>query len=185
MKTITSQSIGTLRQSKEFNDWWESEPIAIPFFDGLPLSITFMDLQPAQDSAFIKEADEALVQFLAMDSAARLELSDLVHQNCMEFLQAIGYDEEDKPLWDIKDKHDIWKFVRPEEIHLARRQRRDKDVYLMIACECDWEQEHGLQLVFRRGQQLTRISEQDGWLTTADAYDTPDEADELLRDFQQ
>lgn len=50
-------------------------------------------------------------------------------------------------------------------------------------CECDWEEEHGLQLVFRQGKKLTRISDQDGHLTEADAYDKPDEEDELLSKF--
>jgi len=52
-----------------------------------------------------------------------------------------------------------------------------------VACECDWEPEHGLQLVFRQGRKLTRISAQDGHLTEADAYDKPDEEDELLSKF--
>ena len=52
-----------------------------------------------------------------------------------------------------------------------------------MACECEWEQEHGLQLVFRQGKKLTRVSDQDGHLTKADAYGIPDNEDKLLSAF--
>jgi hypothetical protein len=56
-------------------------------------------------------------------------------------------------------------------------------MYVQIACQCDWEQEHELQLVFRQGRKLTRISYFDGHLTESDAYGKPDEEDELLSGF--
>lgn len=51
---------------------------------------------------------------------------------------------------------------------------------LPSTCGCEWEEEHGLQLVFKEGKKLTRISGYDGHITAADAYDIPDEQDELL-----
>lgn len=32
----------------------------------------------------------------------------------------------------------------------------------MISCECEWENEHGLQLIFKDGKSLTRVSSVDG-----------------------
>jgi hypothetical protein len=101
----------------------------------------------------------------------------------MDFLDAVEYDEADEPLRQINNKNEIWEFIQPTEIYISRRHRRDNDIYLQVSCECDWEQEHGLQLVFRQGKKLTRISDQDGHLTEADAYDKPDEEDELLSKF--
>jgi hypothetical protein len=80
----------------------------------------------------------------------------------------------------IKDKNEIWNFVYPSDIFVSRRHRRDKDIYITLACECEWNKEHGLQFVFRQGKKLTRISNQDGHLTEADAYDKPDSKDKLL-----
>ena len=68
---------------------------------------------------------------------------------------------------------------------MARRSRRYEDIYINVTCECEWEKEHGLQIVFRQGKQLTRISEQDGHLTEADAYDKPDKEDALLNQFNK
>ncbi|WP_180970290.1 DUF6985 domain-containing protein [Deinococcus planocerae] len=32
--------------------------------------------------------------------------------------------------------------------------RRDREVYVGVACECAWEEEHGPQRVSRRGERL-------------------------------
>lgn len=177
---VVSKVIGVLFQNEQFEDWWESDLIKVPFFDNKKLKITFMDFIPRSDQSFIDEADKALENFLLKGKIERTEYSDLVYKNCMEFLNAVEYDEADKPLRDIKEKVEIWNFVYPQEIYISRRSRRDKDVYISIACECQWEQEHGLQLVFRQGKRITRVSDQDGHLTEADAYDKPDSEDELL-----
>lgn len=182
-KEITSAIIGQLRQDNDFPDWWKSAGIEIPFFGNKKLPVTFMDFEPDHDNTFIEEADKALANFIKLTVDDRNAISDLAHKNCIDFLEAIGFDEADKPMWDIKDKNEIWNFIHPKEIYVSRRHRRDNDIYIQVACECDWEEEHGLQLVFRQGRKLTRISDQDGHLTEADAYDKPDEEDELLSKF--
>lgn len=182
-KFITSEIIGALFQKDQFNDWWESEPIEIRFFDNKKMKITFMDFLPESDSNFIDEADQALTNFLNLTSKDRNSISELAYKNCMDFLEAVELDEADEPLRQMKDHNEIWNFIQPSEIYVTRRPYQEQDIYIQIACECDWEQEHGLQLVFRQGKQLTRISDQDGHLTEADAYDKPDEEDELLSQF--
>ncbi|KXH85808.1 DUF6985 domain-containing protein [Chryseobacterium kwangjuense] len=179
-KEIISKVIGPLQQDEDFPDWWKNTGTEIPFFNHEQLDITFMDFEPEHDAAFIEEADQALANFLQLTVEDRKSISELVYKNCMDFLEAVGYDEDDEPLWEIKDHEEIWNFVYPSEILVSRRHRRDQKVYVQIACSCEWEQEHGLQLVFREGKQLTRVSSQDGHLTEADAYDKPDSEDELL-----
>ena len=180
---ITSQVIGQLEQDAKFKDWWKSKPVEIPFFDNKALTITFMDFTPGKDTAFLPEADQALTNFFKLHSADRNSISALAYSNCMDFLDAVGFDETDQPFSEIKDKNEIWKLIHPSEIYVTRRPYKEQDIYVQIACECDWEQEHGLQLVFRQGKKLTRISAQDGHLTEADAYARPDEEDELLSKF--
>jgi hypothetical protein len=84
---------------------------------------------------------------------------------------------------NFQNINEIWTLVNPSEIYLNRRDRKDKDIYLVVSCGCDWEEEHGLQLVFRQGKKLTRISGHDGHITESDAYDTPDDEDLLLSSF--
>jgi len=183
-KEIISKIIGRLKQEDSFPDWWKSEEIAIPFLDNDKLTITFMDFEPEHDKTFIEEADQALTNFLKLDVNDRNLISDLAYKNCMDFLDAVEFNEADEPLRQIKNHNEIWKYIQPTEIYITRRPYKEQDIYVQIACECDWEQEHGLQLVFRQGKKLTRISDQDGHLTEADAYDKLDEENELLSRFK-
>jgi hypothetical protein len=177
---ITSRIIGQLKQVERFPDRWKSKGIEIPFFDNEKLTIIFLNFEPEHDNTFVEEADQALSNFLKLTSADRNSISGLAYRNCMNFLDAIGFDEAGDPLRLINKQDEIWKFIYPTEIFVIRRHRGDNDIYVQIDCECDWEQEHGLQLVYRQGKQLTRISEQDGHLTEADAYDKPDVEHEFL-----
>lgn len=180
---IISKIIGRLKQVDNFPDWWKSDQIEIPFFDNEKLAITFTDFEPERDNTFIDEADQALTNFFKLKAEDRNSISDLAYENCMEFLDAVGFDEADESFTQITDKNEIWNFIHPTDIYITRRPYADQDMYVQVVCECDWEEEHGLQLVFRQGRKLTRISEQDGHLTEADAYDKPDEEDELLSKF--
>ena len=179
-REIKSKVIGQLRQDETFSDWWTSQEIEIPFFDKEKFAITFMDFEPEKDKTFMEEADRALANFLGLGAQDRLAISELVFKNCEECMEALDDEDVNEDLRQIKDAKEIWNFVYPSEIYVARRERRDKKIYIQIACDCDWEEEHGLQLVFRQGKKITRVSDQDGHLTEADAYDKPDSEDELL-----
>jgi hypothetical protein len=44
----------------------------------------------------------------------------------------------------------IWEHVQlGSELHVSRRRHGDQAVYISFECNCDWEPEHGLQLVFK------------------------------------
>lgn len=173
---LTSEVAGPLTQDESIADWLRSAPIPVPFFDNKKLAVTFMEIAP-------EEANDALRNFLQLTSADRLGISDLVYESYTDFLDEVDFDGVEEGLSDIKEDHEIWNFVYPTDIYVSRRHRRDMDIYICISCECGWEKEHGLQLVFRQGKKLTRISDEDGHLTEADAWDKPDEEDELLSKF--
>ncbi|WP_424244236.1 hypothetical protein Dip510_001437 [Elusimicrobium posterum] len=180
---IRSNILGDLSQNKDFPDWWESKGIEISFFDNKILPITFMDFEPEHDKTYIEEADKALENFLKLDHNYRKSISELVYQNCKDFIEAVGIEDFDESLTKIKDKNDIWNFVYPSHLYIKRRPYKEQDIYVQIECECAWEEEHGLQLVFRQGKKITRVSEIDGHLTEADAWNKADEEDELLSKF--
>ncbi|RDH43718.1 hypothetical protein B9G39_09845 [Zooshikella ganghwensis] len=46
----------------------------------------------------------------------------------------------------------------------------DKAIYISLSCECDWEEEHGLLLVFKEGRYINKLGGYDGHLTNSDAY---------------
>ncbi|MEP0265545.1 hypothetical protein [Dokdonia sp.] len=164
MKTIESNILGTLKQAKGFDDWWESDPVAISFFEDKKTTITYMDVVPDNDPTFIEEADQAIKTFLSKEREDRFDISALAYKNCMDFLRAVEFDEADQPLWDIEHENDIWKFIYPHDIYVTRGHGKDDGIYINVACECEWEQEHGFQMIFKRGNQLVKLSEQDGYI---------------------
>lgn len=170
---LDSKIVGKLIRDEAFSDWWRSGEIFVPMLEQ-KISIVFMDFEPTQDEKFMDQADEALSHFLSFDKAYRDSISGLAYRNCIEFLDAVEYDEDDEPLRLIRNENEIWKFIYPTEILVAKDASSENGIYVIVACDCEWEREHGLQLVFKNGKQLTRVSEQDGHWSDADAYGTPD-----------
>ena len=48
--------------------------------------------------------------------------------------------------------------------------RRSRGIYISLECNCDWEPEHGLQIVFKNGLKVNKVGPYDGHLTNSDAY---------------
>jgi hypothetical protein len=53
---------------------------------------------------------------------------------------------------------------------VTRDRRRGRQAHVSVECECDWEPEHGLQIVVRDGAAVTKVGPFDGHLTNAAAY---------------
>ena len=132
--------------------WWISRPVPLPFFSGLELKFTISF--PPGENGFPVDVGAAVKRFLALTAADRLAATEPVFENYRDFLDLTDID----PL-PVTVPEDIWNFVSPTKVLVSRE---DDDVYIQVLCECDWEVEHGLQLVYRRGDMLTRVSEQDG-----------------------
>ena len=109
--------------------------------------------------------------------------SKYIFEVCKETLDNFDNNEFIDTFLSLKSEKEIWKYIHPSEILISRRPYNDQDIYIVAACECDCEREHGLQLVFRQGKKLTRVSGQDGHITEADAFDKPDKEDKLLSKF--
>lgn len=159
---IQSAVVGRLTNT-EYDDWWTAiDEVDIPFFNNEKMPVSFTDFNPNEDHSFIEEADELLRNFLAQDNSHRLTVSAYVYQNCMDFLDAIGYDDADDAMWKMKQPEEVWQFVKCTGLYVSREPYEDKGVYLQLLCDCDWEQEHGLQLVYNKQGKLVRVSAQDG-----------------------
>lgn len=156
--TITSSILGEMQQDSNFDDWWESKPKKLSWFNDQYISIRYIDFNPNEDPTFIKEADKTVKNILAMTASDRLLVSKYVYQNCMDFLEIVEYQERDQPLWDMKKLEEVWSFVNLSSINIVRNFDDDEKVYAVFHFDCDWEDEHGLQLVFNNQAKLTRVS---------------------------
>ena len=174
MKTIQSGIIGELTQDKNFEQWWKSELIEIPLLNNKKVEIAFIDFIPEIDTDFIKEADEALKVFLEKSEYEKTLLTPLLFKHCMKYRNASGSDQVDQNLWKIKDENKILDFISGEHIIVTRSHGKNEMIYVNLNCECEWDKEHGLQILYRKGQKLTRISEQDGDISEVDFYENPE-----------
>lgn len=78
---------------------------------------------------------------------------------------------EDEGFPIIQSQKDVWEFIHfGDEMYFCKRDY-DKKIYVSIECNCDWEQEHGLQIVIKEGKIVTKIGQYDGHLSNADSYD--------------
>jgi hypothetical protein len=65
-------------------------------------------------------------------------------------------DPEDE--FHVDNPNDLWNHVRlGDEVYVERRNYGDRKLYATIECGCDWEEEHGLQLVLREGLAVIKI----------------------------
>lgn len=116
------------------------------------------NLGPA-DAADIDAAVEAFGRLGDVDRAVA---APRVLANCRAFLDAVEHDEDDAALHAIATPDQVWDFVTPERVQLARA---DGAIHVALVCDCEWEREHGLQLVYRNGCELVRVSAADGEMT--------------------
>jgi hypothetical protein len=69
--------------------------------------------------------------------------------------------------------------ARRLDVQRAVRNALDAGPEVLAAAEpyvvqnCDWEVEHGMQLVLRDGRTVSKVSPYDGHLTNADAFADP------------
>lgn len=69
---------------------------------------------------------------------------------------------------EIAADSDIWDHVQPRFVSLDADE--NGTIYVNIEAECDWEIEHGLQLVLQNGDRSVRVSSYSGHLTDGRAY---------------
>lgn len=158
-----TRTLGTL-QPDEYGDFWEAEPVGVPFFDGRFLPVQLMSVS-AEDASAI---DVAMKNFLRLNAQDRSRAAPAVLENCQNFLSMIDLTTEaDHAMAALTDPDAIWPYVDCQSIDIVKDEG-DSDgvgepsIHVVLTCHCEWEPEHGLQIVYRNGERLTRVSEQDG-----------------------
>ncbi|BBB58302.1 hypothetical protein UNDKW_0029 [Undibacterium sp. KW1] len=71
----------------------------------------------------------------------------------------------------IAQPSDVWQHIQyGYEALVSQRPNGDKTVYVSVECDCDWDVENGLQLVFRNGKEISKLGPFDDYLSNADAF---------------
>lgn len=95
---------------------------------------------------------------LAKDAGDRRAVAGRVLTYCHDFLHNVGADEDgdeiDMAMLAITDPEEVWRYVRPLHIDLVPASG---SMLAIFSCDCDWETEHGLAIVYRDGTELIRF----------------------------
>lgn len=178
-QSIQSSVLGTMTWNRHY---WESSPVAVPFYNNEMVSVTY-DFEPQDEPAFLAEADAAIKAFLSKNTADRLQLSPQVADFAIVNIEATDfsdYDVNDEGEWlgfrdtsidgdwldaftaRQKDVQDVWNMVgNPDKIMVAR-PKPGQPVYVAMVWECLWDIEDRFQLSFQEGKNLARVSAADG-----------------------
>jgi hypothetical protein len=149
---MKSQVVGQLKSVEHDEEFFESVPFEIPYFDNKKLKIGFIE---AKYPPYLDSADRVLRNFLTLTPKERINDSELVFKYYDQTLKFEYIND-----LHVKTASEIWHHVRANEIIIHYDENRA--FYLCVSCDCDWEEEHGLQLVFKDGLTLTRASGHDG-----------------------
>ncbi|USX55880.1 hypothetical protein [Lentzea sp. HUAS12] len=149
--TLTADEYGSL----------VSAPVPVPVLGGitLPFHVDGYADDPAQ-----QDFHAAVRAFLALDRTALEAAADGVFDYYRHMGEVFGDELDDFPR--IAGPADVW-----DHVTFARHQvtvSRDgggEPVYVSVEAECGWEEEHGLQVVFRDGARITKVGPYDGHLT--------------------
>ena len=148
-------------------------PAPIPYFDNRIVTVDQRaevgDLHTLSGAgAFILNA------YMGMTSADRLADTRHVYAYYRDIHYHVGGETSLDPFMGVPSSPAaIWNFVQPREIYLMSGFDADPHHYVVAACDCDWEREHGLTLVWRDGTTLCKVGPSDGHTTNVDAFDDP------------
>lgn len=83
-----------------------------------------------------------------------------------DFYQAVE-DDEYTMEWmpKITEPAQVWNHIRLGDDPMVQPgYGEDRPWYVTLECECEWEEEHGLTIVFRNGSEITKVGPADGLL---------------------
>lgn len=146
-----------------------AEHLTLPYFDGATVEMFEASGTPQERAA--------VDTFLTLGPADRLRDSRHVYAYYRDFHQAVGgKDWLDAEMGVPATPQDIWPHVTPTVIGTDINPD-DGLAYVTLECNCAWEEEHGLMMVWRAGRVLNKVGGYDGHLTNANAY-----ADDTLKE---
>lgn len=136
----------------------------VPYFDNAEMGT----IEEVNDEG----AAAALAAFVALTLADRLSDSRHVFAYYKDYRQAVGGEDWlDEEMGVPETPVDIWKYVTPStEIDITQGHRSDENWYVVMEANCEWEEEHGIMLVWRNGKTLSKVGGYDGHITNTHAY---------------
>lgn len=163
--------IGPVERDEQVSDWLCTEPLDTPLL-GRPVRYV-LDVGPADGDDLAGLDPEgrvaaAVAGLRGLDRPALEAVSADAFAYYRDTWDELG-DADRAGLPRIESAETVWEHVDLGDQPIVTV--RDDHAYVSLECECAWEPEHGLGLVFRDGLAVTKLGPCDGHPTNADAYD--------------
>ncbi|MGR5213384.1 DUF6985 domain-containing protein [Vibrio rotiferianus] len=150
---------------EEKNKKWATEPIKIKLLGNLECRFLF-------DDAYIFDINRtdyhsAISNFYNLNPNILFSSSQYAFQYYKEITEQLDPNSDwyNENHVDISTEQDVWSYVQFSDVLYISRNEEDATVYIVLGGNCDWEPEHGIQLVFKEGRFINRLSSIDFILT--------------------
>lgn len=151
----------------ESSGWLYSAETKAMILGGMACRIVVEDYE--EDTAK-EDLHIAIRNFLSAPESALKEAEAFIYQYYRDANSI--WAPEDQEYLAVATPREIWGHISlGNEPIVSRRPYGDKAVYVSLECNCDWEPEHGLQIVFKNGLKVNKVGPFNGHLTNSDAYD--------------
>lgn len=160
--------LGDVQKDERFGGY-HSRPVPLKMLVGRECRIV---LEGYDDDDAKDNYHSTIAAFMAASPAVLQDAEKFVFQ----YYQDVNkfWKPSDSEFLTIESAKDVWRHVQiGGEAVISRRGYGDQGIYVSIECECDWEPEHGLQLVLKDGVKICKVGPFDGHVTNSDAYADP------------
>jgi hypothetical protein len=112
-------------------------------------------VQPEDDSSDSPSPAQlrALDGFLALNADQKDDWTHQVALDCHFTCSRFTRDGEEPPV-RLRKRKDVWKHVRLGQVFIPEHGTTS-DRYVFVSGGCDWEEEHGLELLFKNERLFT------------------------------
>ncbi|UQU67322.1 hypothetical protein COUCH_14080 [Couchioplanes caeruleus] len=147
------------------DDAYLSEPVPVPVLGGGPCRFA---VEGYDGDEAPEDFHAAIRTFLANGPDVLRAAAPHIFAYYRDVMTHFSPGDEDYV--EIAGPADVLGHVRPGAEPVVSRDRYgDGRVHVSVECECAWEPEHGLQIVFRDGRTVSKVGPYDGHLTNGSA----------------
>jgi len=168
--------LGSVSKHPDIGSWLRSGKLPVSVLGGKLCRII---VEGYADDPRKEDFHAGIQNFLSIGPSVLTDAQDSLFAYFKD-LQGALWQPDDSQYLVIDSPADVWKHVQlGSEPIVSRRPHGDQGIYISLECGCDWEEEHGLQIVFKNGLLVNKVGPYDGHVTNSDAYGE-DELEEVI-----
>lgn len=143
---IEDSVLGTLARDK-WTDLWKGR-VSLPLPGGDVPVLVFPDGDAGANGPTERQHDAARAA-LSLTPETRSRLEAMLHDNYLDAVDDVDTDEEPEPP-PIPTPGDVWNHAWIQELVIPAHEHA-RGRYFWLTFGCDWEEEHGREVLFRGG----------------------------------